>query len=506
MDRASLALLAGTAALVVVALAGGVRAASLAPLIGRSHAALVHLPIGALLASALLDWIDTRQHAGHAGGHAGMTGAALLRLLGAWSALLAATAGVLLADWGSYPPGALQQHKWLGMITAVAAVAWYIVRDGMARPVAMRTAAIRSGTVVLGALLLVGGHLGGTLVRGDDYLTRYLPQPVRDVAGLPDAERLTRRHIANAQATPVYDSIVQPLLTQRCTSCHNPARTMGSLDLTSARGLFAGGRQGKVLVPGHADDSELIARLELPPGHLDAMPPDRAIPASEIAVLRWWIDQGASTTVTLADIARPSEVRRTLEAYGLDDVPSGVFALQIPAPDTAAMTRARNTGLTVQRAGRDVPLLSVSATNVPAAWTAGALPMLQPLAAQVIDLNLARTNTGDSALVAMGRMPHLVQLQLSYTQVSDAGLAHLRGLQHLEVLNLVGTRVSDAGLRALDSLPRLRALYLMETSTTADGIARLRRAHPRLRIVGKADSLVTPPARTAVATAPKAGA
>ena len=506
MDRASLALLAGSVVLIVVAFTGSARDTAFAPLIGRLHGALVHLPIGALLASVVLDWLETRRRTARIDGANGVGAGSVLRLLGAWSALAAATAGVLLADWGSYPPDALRQHRWLGIATALAAVAWYIVRDGVTRAHAVSTSVIRGGAVALSGLLLVGGHLGGTLVRGDDYLTRYLPRPVRDVAGLPDAERLTHRQIVNAQLTPVYDSIVQPLLMQRCASCHNSTRATGGLDLTSSRGLLAGGRQGKVVVPGRADESEMIVRLELPPGHLDAMPPDHAIPASEIALLRWWIDQGASATVTLADIGRPGAVRRTLEAYGLDAVPAGVLALTIAPPDTAAMASAARTGLTVQRIGRDVSLLSVSATNVPAAWAAGALPMLTPLASQITDLSLTRTNTGDSALVAMARMPHLTQVQLAYTQVSDAGLVHLRGLQHLEVLNLVGTKISDAGLRSLETLPRLRSLYLLETNTTADGVARLRRAMPRLRIVREMDSLVTPPSRATVAATPKVGA
>lgn len=507
LTRTSLGLLVGVAVLAMVALTRGAHDSLVAPLLGRGHAVMVHLPIGVLLASVVFDWLVAQPLHEHDGKSDGLSAAGILRLTGAWSAILAAIAGVLLADWGSYAPETLRWHRVLGVLTAFAAVAWFIVRDGLRRPIRHDLVVVRGGAVALSALLLTSGHLGGTLVRGDDYLTRYLPQPVRDLVRLPDSERLTHRRLANAAASPVFDSIVQPLLTQRCASCHNTSRKLGGLDLTSATGVSDGGREGTVVVPGRADESELILRLELPPGHLAAMPPDRAIPASEIALLRWWIDQGASATVTLADIARPSGVRRTLAAYGLDDVPTGVFALALPEPDSAAIAAASQAGLTVHRVGLRSPLLRVDATNVPATWRDSSLKVLRPLARHIIDLSLTRTSSSDSALAVLAEMPNLTRVGLAHSRVSDTGLQHLRELQNLEVLNLVGTDVTDAGLRTLETLPRLRAVYLWETKTTSEGVARLRRARPRARILRDASTLVAPPGSdTVAATARRKGA
>ncbi|MCC6244366.1 MAG: hypothetical protein IT353_16105 [Gemmatimonadaceae bacterium] len=378
------------------------------------------------------------------------------------------------------------------MLTAFAAVAWSVARDGLTRPVAMSVGGVRAGALGVLTLLLVGGHLGGSLVRGDGYLTRYLPDGARRAAGMAAAESLTVRRVVNAERTPVFDSIVRPVLMQRCASCHNPSRTLGGLDVTSAKTLFAGGRQGKVIAPGRADESEIIVRVELPPGHLDAMPPDHHLPASEIALLRWWIDQGASTQQSLAEIARPPAMRRTLAAYGLDEVPSGVFALTLPPLDTTAVAAARKTGLTVQQVGSDVSLLSVDATSVPPTWSAGVLAALAPLAAHITELSLTRTNSNDSAFTDIGRMTHLTRLHVANTQITDAGLARLRGLEHLTYLNVVGTSVSDAAIDALSSLPRLRAVYLWGTRVTPDGAARLRRALPRATVVLESAPLITP--------------
>jgi uncharacterized membrane protein len=468
----------GLGALAVLALVGGDHGAVLWPFVGRLHPLLVHFPLAVLLLAIGLEathrW--TRADAVRAS-------VPVLLLVGAWSAIVASGVGLVLGDWGSYDPDTLQRHKRFGLIIPVLAALAYWVRAR--QPIDGTGSGIPSRVVagLLGAALLVGGHAGGTLSRGDDYLTRFLPERARALAGLPGETDRTRIHVANADATPVYDSLVQPVLTARCGACHNADRKKGGLVLTSIEGLLAGGRQGKVVAPGRADDSELIIRLTLPPGHTDAMPPDRAMPVSEVAMIRWWIDQGASKEITLAAIARPASIRRTLAAYGLDELPTGIFALPVSAPDSVALRAARESGLTVLALGNGVGYLSIDASSVPPSWSSQSLQLLRPLAANIASIDLARAPVGDSALAVVSSMPRLTRLRLAQTQVTDAGLVALKSLQYLAYLNLVDTEVTDAGLRSLETLPRLASLYLGGTQVTAGGIERLQRALPRTRIV-----------------------
>jgi hypothetical protein len=408
----------------------------------------------------------------------------------------------VLADWGSYDPGLLLRHKRFGLLIPALATLIYWIRtrrsiDGAASHMPARIVA-----TLLCASLLAGGHLGGTLARGDGYLTRHLPDRVRTLAGLPAEADRTRIHVTNADATPVYDSLIQPMLTSRCGACHNADRKKGGLVLTTIEGALAGGRQGKVIVAGRADDSELIIRLTLPPGHTDAMPPDRPMPAAEVAMIRWWIDQGASKDISLAAIARPASIRRTLTAYGLDELPTGIFALPVVAPDSNAIRTARESGLTVLALGRGVGYLSVDATSVPPAWQSQSLQLLRPLAANIASVDLARAPVGDSAMALVGTMSRLTRLQLAQTKVTDAGLDALKSLQYLTYLNLVDTEVSDVGLRALETLPRLASLYLAGTQVTAGGVERLQRALPRTRIVLDEPTLSDPAPSTASRRSP----
>ncbi|MBK7594909.1 MAG: hypothetical protein IPP98_03440 [Gemmatimonadetes bacterium] len=471
MTKTLRALLIGLLLLGIIAVVGGDHDSSLWPLAGRFHPLLVHLPIGMLLLAVAAELLGRNPERS-----AWRPLVPLALLLGAWSAILADIVGLLLSDWGSYDPDVLQWHRWLGLgIPVLASATWWLrekAEAGEAR-------AHRSYPIAVGVLLLaitIGGHLGGTLTRGEGYLTRYLPEGVRAVLGLPAEEALTTITIGNPDTTRVYATLIQPILTSRCGSCHNPMRHKGGLVLTTSKGLFAGGRQGKVVVAGRAEESELMVRVSLPPGHTDAMPPDRPLSIAEAELLRWWIAQGASTDIKLSMIERPSGVRRTLAAYGLEDLPTGIFALTVPPADTAAIAAARAAGMSVVPLARKGSYLSVAATSASAAQLARLRPLLQ----QVASVDLSRAPVNDSVTMLIAAMPHLTRLKLTGTRVSDAGVVRLASLQYLESLNLVDTDVGDAGLRALERLPRLRAVHLWGTRVTAGGVARLQQILPRV--------------------------
>ena len=83
---------------------------------------------------------------------------------------------------------------------------------------------------------------------------------------------------------------IQPILRQKCLTCHGELRTSG-LDLRTREGALKGGDNGAALVPGKADESRLyrlVAGLEQP-----SMPIDGALSPQEIGTIKAWIDQGA---------------------------------------------------------------------------------------------------------------------------------------------------------------------------------------------------------------------
>ena len=92
---------------------------------------------------------------------------------------------------------------------------------------------------------------------------------------------------------------VRPILSDNCFACHGPddkARKAG-LRLDTKEGAFAKLESGgPTIVPGKPDESELIFRIESDDPELH-MPPKKSgkqLTADQVAVLRRWVEQGAS--------------------------------------------------------------------------------------------------------------------------------------------------------------------------------------------------------------------
>ena len=102
-------------------------------------------------------------------------------------------------------------------------------------------------------------------------------------------------HSAQAQqAPPRVDFVrdVQPLLRQRCISCHGPSQQMSGLRLDRRRDAMRGSTFGNVIGPGNGDASRLFLRVSGDTRGAQ-MPPTGALEPQQIALLKQWIDEGA---------------------------------------------------------------------------------------------------------------------------------------------------------------------------------------------------------------------
>lgn len=451
--------------------------------VGRLHPLVVHLPIALLLLAALLEVLSRRPR------FDALHGAASFVLgLGALSAVGAVVAGYLLSLGGGYDEATLAWHKWSGIALAVLAVAaWGVqwLNQWADRRVYDQIYAV----TLVGVVGLVGlaGHYGGTLTHGAGYVTRYMPDPLRLVVGLPPKDEAGRPAFADIDEAVIYHDLVQPILETHCVTCHNPGKTKGGLRLDTPDQLMEGGESGPVIAAGRSAESDLIRRVTLPPSHEDHMPPDGRTPLAleEVELLRWWVDHGASFEMTVAEAEeRTYGVQLVLTRLGaaVEDRPTGVFALDVAPPRPEAVAALREQGLVVLPLADEVPFVQVQATNLTEAFGDTLLASLRDVGAQVTWLDLGRTAVTDAGLVVLADLPHLTRLHLERTAITDAALDHLRGLAYLEYLNLYGTAVTDAGLAVLAELPELKTVYLWQTDVTPAGVQRLRDARPDLEI------------------------
>jgi cytochrome c553 len=307
---------------------------------GRFHPLVVHLPIGFFLLVA----------AGEAATFHPKLKARVEPVLGLLIPISAAAAlgaflmGQLLALEGGFPAQALSNHRRLTMLAVIGMAACWVAFDRQHEKAGQGRWLYRG---IMGAtlgLLSLGAHFGGTMTRGEAYLSKYAPGPLKPLLGEAEPKKSAAGPVkaAPAGAEPlVFKDVVQPILEQYCVECHGSEKQKGKLRLDSLEELMKGGESGATVVAGLSAKSPLLQRMLLPVSDDDRMPPEgKPSPKPDaLAVIEFWIERGASPTLKVKDALAPAASRALLEqAAGGGAAPSKVpgAAATTPAPDDAA--------------------------------------------------------------------------------------------------------------------------------------------------------------------------
>ncbi|MDA8745866.1 PSD1 and planctomycete cytochrome C domain-containing protein [Rubripirellula amarantea] len=98
---------------------------------------------------------------------------------------------------------------------------------------------------------------------------------------------------ANADEEINFNEQIRPIFTRHCTACHGGVKAAGDVSFVNAEAVLP--PDGWVVEPGDPDASIMIERIESDDPDVMMPPPDHGskLDASEIALLRRWIEQGA---------------------------------------------------------------------------------------------------------------------------------------------------------------------------------------------------------------------
>ncbi|MCK8492027.1 ribonuclease inhibitor [Spirosoma sp. RP8] len=468
---------------------------------GHFHPLIVHLPIGFLLIAGLLE-LDRLIRRNSVSTHT----ITLILFWSAVSATLACVFGYLLSLGGGYDAATLTSHQWQGIGVAVFAwIAWAVKWENLGRIIPFAQLMYLPALGVALLFLLSAGHQGGNLTHGSDYLTQYAPEPIRTLAGLPPKQNEIKiEPISDVNQALVYQQIVNPILQTRCVQCHNADKAKAGLRLDNPAMIKKGYEDGPVFVAGNSKVSELTKVCLLPETDDNHMPPKGKpqLTDSQIALLTWWIDQGASFDKKVADLAVNDAIRPVLAELAKGSSEKGasekqvalagpspespVLTMTVPAADPKVVDELKKTGLLVLPLSKEHNQLEVSAVNARSFSDAQAA-LLPALREQIVWLKVSDTEVTDAALTHIAQLKNLQKLHLEQTKVTDAGLKQLAGLTHLEYLNLYGTAVTDAGLNELTKLKHLKTVYLWQTKVTPQRLASLKKTMPNLEVIGGSD-------------------
>jgi uncharacterized membrane protein len=445
--------------------------------LGRFHPLVVHLPIGFLLLAFLMELFSRIPRFKHLG-----LSVPFVLALGILSTIVAALLGYFLSLDGGYEEDTLFWHKWLGISVGIIALVAFILKVKFYQ-LKVSKAYLPLFTVSV-LVLMITGHLGGVLTHGSDYLTQYMPDPLRAVAGLPPKEKKEKIVISDINEALVFDHIIHPIFEEKCISCHNPKKLKGDLRLDNPEGILKGGEEGEVITAGNAAESRLFHLINLPSVDEDRMPPRGKKPLTddEIALIGWWIDNGAPFDQKVPQLAINDDIKPKLDR--LVTKPEDTFFSRNIAPaDPAAVQDLKKSGILVMQLGQDINFLNVNFINAADTLKLEHIELLTPVKEQVTWLDLRNKKTMTDDLVSpLKDFTNLTRLHLENSGITDKGVKELENLESLEYLNLYGTAISDQSIESLAKLKNLKRVFLWQTNVTGKGVAALREKRPDVEV------------------------
>ena len=428
---------------------------------GKFHPLIVHLPIGILLLNAVFVLLSKTKRYNHLSATIPIT-----LFFGALSATAACLTGWFLSESGGYTEGVLFYHKWLGIAVAVAS--WLLLFSK------------KQGNIMAWLLLVAGlsitGHFGGTLTHGEGYL--FSDESSKNTEGVVS----TRKLPDNIQEALVYKDIIEPILKEKCFSCHNNTKQKGKLRMDDQATFLKGGENGVIAIAGQADNSEMVKRLLLDMNEKHHMPPKGKTQPTEqdILLLKWWINTGLTFDKQLKDVEQSDAVKAIFANYNTSVAEKGnpFIPTQTIAPaDEKLIDSAREKGILVMPVAPNSPYLQANFVSIPKASDKD-LALLLPFAPQLVWLKLGNTKITDSAMTIVSKMTNLTRLNLDNTAITNKGLTALSSLSYLQYLNLVGTSITSDGLHPLSNLSQLKQVFLFKTSVSPNDLSVLQQKMP----------------------------
>ena len=256
--------------------------------------------------------------------------------------------------------------------------------------------------------------------------------------------------------------------------------------------MFEGGDEEECLVAGDVEASFMITSILLPKDDDYHMPPKSKpqITPEELSILKWWIEMGAPEDKKLSEVKVPEEIAIAIASLKtpeeLEEERKKIKLVKDQAEKQFKEKRKqlKATLHTVNEAlpgslrylSQEDTSLVFNSVSYRKTFSGSDLQMLEPVAGDVVELDLASTNISDADVAHLAKFTNLKKLKLSNTKITDEALKVIGKMESLQSLNLYETGVTDAGVMSLSSLPQLERTYLGNTKVTPESGAKLQAA------------------------------
>ena len=189
--------------------------------IGRFHPLIVHLPIGFIVLGVLME--GNRKKFKFTDG--------VLQFVLFWiivSGLFSLVTGYFQYTQEGHLWESISAHLFVGCITVLLAIAFYVYLNGNKRLASIPRPFF---SIALLLSIVITGHLGGNITHGEAHLTEPLEVMTAPIFGMEEKEAEFLLDADTYKEQALYSAVIDPILSKKCVSCHNPKKTKRGLQI-----------------------------------------------------------------------------------------------------------------------------------------------------------------------------------------------------------------------------------------------------------------------------------
>ena len=382
-------------------------------------------------------------------------------LINAFLAVLVAILGIFLSKENSYEGTILIWHQWGGVGYSI--LSWIILFLNNKNERFNKSISLRSVLGMVYVLLIIlFTHKGAQLTHGIDAVS------------FPSSKDNVVAPIVDSNLT-IYQKAVQPILNDKCVSCHGPQKKKGDLLLHTPELIAKGGKDGSVfLLQGK---SSIIERMHLPLTQEAHMPPDGKpqLSPSEILILEKWILAGGKFDTKLSDINKNDSLFQLANNY----TPPSKNTTLNHFPDLKEYnTNYCNVHYTY--GGGDKIEVSFYQGKF---YDPAQFKKFDKIKEKIIFLNLQTMQLKKEDLVIVSSFPNLEKLNLNYTGIDFSLLEPLTALHKLNTLSICGINFSLDELNRFLQKSKIKNVYLWNNTISSSALNSVIKAHPGVQFI-----------------------
>lgn len=424
-------------------------------LIGRFHPLIVHLPIGFIVLGILIELNKKKL---------GWSNDAL-KFIFFWASItgvFSIISGFFQYQNGGYLWETVQNHFIAGVLTIILSFSFYLklIENSIFKSIPRKLFTIANSVI-----LILTGHLGGNITHGEEHLV----EPINNLIGINEEEPLTVKYYEDFKDKPLFSSVIQPIIDQKCVKCHNSKKSNGKLRMHNTKEFMKGGKSGSIINNDTPEISEMYIRIHLPKEEKKHMPPKsvKQLTRQEISLISIWIENGSSFEKSIKDF----KLEENIINYFFDTEKPFFPMVKVSAPDDESIRKIRENKIIINPLNKNSNFLKVSSINN-LDFNNDDISLLSDIKKNVVSLDLSDSKITDSIFSQLKYFANLTVLKLNNTTITGKKINQLVELKNLKRIYLVNTNFKDEYINVLTQFRSLQNVYLYNERNISQNINR----------------------------------